>query len=300
MVEKHIDPATFIGFQAAVGLRPGEKLKETSVQELKAFLNLPEAFDAIRNRCEGATQEILAEWRDQKISPSDSKAVLRFYQQTGLYCYELIGLEYQFGDHRARQFYEIAEVIKKIIKKSLPNPQSPIRGCDFGSGVGTLGIYLNRLGLPCDFADVSALNLSFIGERLKSRGIQGVQTILLDGELSNRALQNDRYDFITAFDVLEHAVNPRELLRSMISKIKVGGLLIFNLLYDNEEGTPHLLRDPNLIRTEIRGMGMAKVGSIGEFKVYQKRDRWAITNSLLRSLDKAFWFMKGRLKRNKS
>lgn len=296
MVEKHLNQPTFMptfsSFQEAIGFSPGGNLAETSVQELGEFFGLSDSTDRIRGRCETATQDILGEWKASKISPTDREAVLKFYQETRLYCYELIGLEYQFGEHRAKQVFKIAEMIKKI-----RGSQSNLLGCDFGSGVGTLGIYFNRQGLPCDFADVSQLNLDFISQRLKRRGIVRCKTILLDGEISNRALEANRYDFITAFDVLEHAVDPKELLRSMVSKLKVGGLLVFNLLYDNEEGTPHILRDPNLIRTEIRGMGMAKVGSVGEFKVYQKKSRWPVTNALLRGLDKVFWTIKDGVKK---
>ena len=80
------------------------------------------------------------------------------------------------------------------------------------------------------------MNLSFIAKRLEKRGLRGPKMI----PLLKEDILDQEYDFITAFDVLEHVTDPVELVERISSKLKPGGFFIFNLLYDNEEGTPHL------------------------------------------------------------
>ncbi len=261
---------------------PGGDLKSNLLNELKSYLQISIDEEALYQTCQQATETILNNWQARKINPADAKAVTSFYTDMNLYCYELIGLEIDAPPYRQEQLKQFVELLKDKKKT---------HGCDYGSGIGTLGIYLNQNSLPCDFADVSDINLGFISARLRQRKLSEAKTI----NLTREPLANQYYDFITAFDVLEHVANPVELIQEIHSKLQMGGLFIFNLIYHDEENTPHILRDPNPIRKNIRGFGFKKLPAIGEFKIYQKVDRPVFLNALIRILDGAFWSFKAKI-----
>jgi 2-polyprenyl-3-methyl-5-hydroxy-6-metoxy-1,4-benzoquinol methylase len=262
-------------------LNPGSgDLRSNLLGELRDYLGLQLDDQALYMKCRGATVDILDEWRRRKIDPKDTKAVTAFYIDTKLYCYELIAIEIDVSEGRQEQLKSFADLLKK---------ESKLQGCDYGSGIGTLGIYLNRNGIRCDFADVSDTNLGFIRKRLERRGLsKDIETI----NLTRQKLTPEAYDFVTAFDVLEHSSDPVALIQEITSKLRPGGLFIFNMLYDNDPDTPHVLMDPNPIRKNIRGFGMTMVGTVGEFKIYRKVSRPAALNHLIRGLDAAFWSLR--------
>jgi 2-polyprenyl-3-methyl-5-hydroxy-6-metoxy-1,4-benzoquinol methylase len=268
-------------YKAALNPISGD-LKLNLLRELKSYLKISTDEETVYKTCQQATQNILDNWQKQKINPTDATAVSSFYTNMDLYCYELIGLEIDAPVYRQEQLKQFVELLKN---------NKRLRGCDFGSGIGTLGIYLNQNGVQCDFADVSDINLDFISARLQQRNLKGVKTINLNRE----QLPAEHYEFITAFDVLEHVANPIEIIQEIHSKLRVDGLFIFNLIYHNEENTPHILGDPNPIRKSIRGFGFRKLTSIGEFKVYKKVDRPAFVNSTIRALDEVFWNFKTKV-----
>jgi SAM-dependent methyltransferase len=259
------------------------ELKTNLLGELRAYLGLSESDDELYSKCRKGTEAILAEWRGKKIDPSNRDEVTKFYVDTKLYCYELLALELDAPEERQKQLKLFADFLKG---------ENKLVGCDYGSGIGTLGIYLNRNGLRCDFADVSETNLEFIGQRLERRGLRAPRRI----NLTREKLADASYDFITAFDVLEHVTDPLALIGEISSKLKSGGYFIFNVLCEEEHDTPHLLRDPNLIRKNIRGFGLTKETSFGEFKVYRKVERPEFANALVRGADRVFWDVRERLR----
>lgn len=269
-------------YEKMLNAGPGD-LKSSALGELKSFLGLNLTDAEIYQRCKGATEAILTEWREKSINPRDEKKVTQFYQDTQNYCYELIGLEIDAPAARRQQLEDIAQFLAR---------RGNSKGCDYGSGVGTLGIYLNRRGLVCDFADVSETNLAFVRQRLKQRGIQGASAY----HLMSQDLPDDSYDFITSFDVLEHVPDPVALIGKITSKLRPGGLFLFNVLCEEEENTPHILHDINLIRKNIRQFGLEKRDQLGEFKVYEKTSRPAILNKAIHAFDCVFWEARERLR----
>jgi 2-polyprenyl-3-methyl-5-hydroxy-6-metoxy-1,4-benzoquinol methylase len=259
----------------ALNPAPGA-LKHNLLEELRRHLSLDLSDDALYARCKSASEDLLKEWRARKINPQDRDAVTRFYAETQLYLFELIALEIDATDYRQTQLKELAKFLRS---------QGKARGLDYGSGIGTLGLYLNRNGIQCDFADVSKTNLGFVRARLESRGLKAPRLT----HLLTESLPAGGYDFVTAFDVLEHVTDPVGLIGEISSRLGDGGIFIFNLLCEEEEDTLHILRDLNPIRKSIRGFGLKKLTAFGEFKVYQKVRRPALVNSLLRGVDSAFW-----------
>ncbi len=261
-------------------------LKKNLLSELRVYLSLSEDDSELYEICKKAGEAILKEWKARKINPADKAAVTAFYVDMKLYCYELLALEIDAPIYRQEQLVAFVELLKKHGKT---------KGIDYGSGIGTLGIYLNKNGISCDFADVSETNLKFIAERLHRRGLNQSQLI----NLTREELPTDQYDFITAFDVIEHIAAPLSFIGDATARLRNGGLFIFNLL-GGEDDTPHILRDLNLIRKNIRGFGLTKIGTIGEFKIYQKIKRPNFINELLRGADSVFWAFREKVEALKS
>lgn len=257
-------------------------LKANLISELRSYFRLSVSDDELYETCKNAPESILLEWKSRKINSADKAAVTSFYVDTNLYCYELLVLEIEAPLYRQEQLTSFVKLLKKHQK---------LRGIDYGSGIGSLGIYLNQNGIQCDFADVSAINLGFISERLKRRSLNGPRLI----HLTQEGVQPNQYDFITAFDVIEHVVDPLGFVGDLTSKLREDGVFIFNLL-GGEGDTPHILHDLNLIRKNIRGFGMKKIGAIGEFKIYQKVRRPEFVNGLLRAADSLFWDFRDKIK----
>ncbi len=259
----------------ALNTRPGD-LKVNLLHELRTHLKLSLSDDEIYAQCKDAANGLLKDWRARKIDPTNSEVVTRFYAETELYLFDLLAIEIDTTDARQKQLLDLATFLKS---------QGKLNGIDYGSGIGTLGIYFNRHGIRCDFADVSEANLSFIKRRLETRQLTDPRCI----NLMSGTIESGRYDFVTAFDVLEHVTAPVDLIREISGKLREGGIFIFNLLCEDEDDTLHIMKDLNPIRKTIRGFGLKKVGSFGEFKVYQKVQRPPGVNALLRCLDSIFW-----------
>lgn len=279
-------PAFSPAYDSALNYAPGN-LAANLLAELRQYTGSTASDDELLAQCRAATAAINEEWRAKKIDPKDKEAVTRFYVETSLYCYELIGIEIDTAPARQELLAHLTALLKQHGK---------LHGCDYGSGVGTLGIYLNRNGIQCDFADVSPKNLGFVKQRLERRGITG-RTLY---PLMNEKLPAGKYDFITAFDVIEHVADPEALLTELVSKLKTDGLLIYNLIYNNEPDTPHVLQDPNIVRKKIRGLGMTMVGTLEEFKIYRKVDRPALMNRAIELADRAFWDLREWLRAKKA
>jgi len=253
--------------------------KSELLSELKKFLQIDQPLDEIYKKCQVAALELNDEWANRGINPEDKKAVTQFYLDTNLYCYELIGLEIDTPVERI-------ELLKKLASRMKENGK--IHGCDYGSGVGTLGLFFHEQGIHCDFADVSELNLKFIRERLKRRNLSGFKTY----QIPQEHIPDGSCDFITVFDVFEHVVDPLDHMKTLRRKLKLGGWLIFNLIYHDYSNTPHILRDPTPIRKNIRGLGYKFVSKLNEFKIYQRVDRSGVMNSLVKLADTAFWTLR--------
>ncbi len=262
-------------YQSALNPAPGA-LATNLLKELREHLG-EKADDAeLLERCRAATRRIDESWSSQKIDPKDAQRVERFYAENNLYCYELVGLEIDFSEDRQKLLLDLMGILKK---------RGATKGIDIGSGVGTWGILLNRNGMSCDFGDISPPNLEFVAKRLAKRGIQGARTFDLRTQEPERA----QYDFVTAFDVLEHAADPVPLLKKMIGYLKPGGVLLFNLVCADHDESLHLLKNPNVIRKVIRGFGTRKIDQLSEFKIYERVARPAWMDTAIGAFDSAFW-----------
>ena len=118
--------------------------------------------------------------------------ILNFYQTEELAFYNVI----QFNTWSNAQ------------KPSISFKKFPIKtALDFGCGGGTTALYLAEQGYEVDICDVNSKLVEFTKFRLNKNGYQ-CNIIPLD---KFKPLTKN-YDFITTIDVLEHVLNPLELI----------------------------------------------------------------------------------------
>jgi len=283
--DAHVFEQLFIDSLRTGAANTMESLSQELLRELRDYFSVDSTIsdDELLKRIQQSTEGLKQEWLDKGIDGKDPASLLKFYSETQKYCFELIGLDISATPHRMMQLAEFSRFLKTRNKR---------RGLDFGSGIGSTGIYLIRNGAECDFADVSDINLGFIRRSLKNRNLSG-QTFLLP----NASIPTATYDFVLAMDVLEHVLDPLTTLRQLRSYLKPDGVLIFNLITNSENTDPlHIMNDQYLIRKHIRGFGFNKIGTIGEFKVYQRTNRTKLVDLIFRLADTVFWNLRSAVK----
>ena len=87
--------------------------------------------------------------------------ILEYYGKTGHYLYEL--LYWESCKSKYVEFKKIEFFIKKYGIKSI---------LDYGGGIGSLCIYLDKMLVHCDYLDVSGKTADFASWRFKRRGIK--------------------------------------------------------------------------------------------------------------------------------
>ncbi len=125
-------------------------------------------------------------------------------------------------------------VLQEIARFSLPRPA---RILDFGCGDGLLLPQLERFGTVCGLeADASLISAD---NPYRNR----IETRLL----SESQIQHERFDLITALDVLEHIEDDRYVLANLVAMLKPGGKLLITvpasmLLWDRHDEINHHYR----------------------------------------------------------
>lgn len=255
------------------------------LSELRQHFSIPETVsdEQLLQICKQGSGKLIQEWREKNIDANNPASILKFYSETQAYCYELVALDLAATEARKQQLAEFSNSLRQLGKK---------RGLDFGSGIGSTGIYLIKNGFDCEFADVSRTNLGFIQLRLRNRKLQSKTH-----QLPEAKIPQGSYDFILAMDVLEHVADPMEKIRELRTYLKADGVLLFNVIAGHSEDDPlHIMHDPFLIRKRIRSFGFNKIGSIGEFKIYRRVERPKLVNAVWNALDSVFWTVRVALK----
>ena len=153
--------------------------------------------------------------RWQKISPSTMEELNAYYNDN-LYLYELI-CESNFG---------IVYLIEPFIKKGG-------KILDFGSGIGTHGLYFLKKGYEVTFADIKSPHFDYIRWYTKKNNLNA-RFIELDGCVDLQI--KDTYDAIFCFDVLEHLLNWKEVLSSFYKSLSPSGKLFIIVSFRRFEG----------------------------------------------------------------
>lgn len=101
----------------------------------------------------------------------------------------------------------------RVLRKRLPTNAHVL---DFGCGAGHLSLHLSK------WATVSSLDSSPVARAKTSARIPSARMLSTIDELDAQSL-----DAVVSLHVLEHIENPQEVMRSVLERLKPGGLFFF-------------------------------------------------------------------------
>jgi mycofactocin glycosyltransferase len=218
-------------------------LRESSLAELVIYLKLSGVaeLEAWRQKAAKAAE---ADW--ESLDPTDPRAVERFYDNCQLELYNLLMWHTLAEDNAPLAYVAALQFAKQ-------------HGCrtslDFGSGVGSGGILFARNEFDTTIADISSPLLKFSQWRAEQRKLP-VKAI----DLKIAKLPAEQFDFITAMDVFEHLVDPRETAQEVCASLKPGGILFGRFHADpNDKHVTHIVRDFKPTFARLAELGMREV-----------------------------------------
>ncbi|GAJ00549.1 unnamed protein product, partial [marine sediment metagenome] len=184
--------------------------KEVITQHLARFLNRAPAY--VRGRINDKTTLRTAEiWRER--NPQTLDEIRRFYSEATEYLFDLAQ-------------WNASETFKKIINY-LPRVEG-LKVLDFGGGLGSLSLLLDKRGANVDYLDLPGLVTEFA--KFRSNGRVNFIDSLEDS--------SEAYDLIIAIDVFEHLPDLPEQLKTIAKALKSDGILFFNNNFGQLEHHP--------------------------------------------------------------
>lgn len=178
-----------------------------------------------------------AMWRVQ--NPKTKKEVERFYKESPFYIFGLA-------------FWHMKQYQKEFRKEIIRFAQGKV--LDFGGGIGDMCIELKKNGFDCQYADISGRIFDFAAWLFQKRNYR-VKMI----DLSRQKIL-EKYDTIYCIDVIEHVLNPKEILNNISLHLKKNGRLIITNLNISASKEYHPMHFPtNFITTEyLNSLGLYK------------------------------------------
>ena len=141
----------------------------------------------------------------------------------------------------------------RFLEKSLPLKNGKGKKVlEIGCGIGAFAKILNERGFKVDATDVSA----FIVNRAKKIHPEINFKIL---NIEKNTKMNEMYDYIFAFEVMEHLKNPFKALVNIKKMLKSKGVLIFSTPFPTKE----MLADPMHINVHPTKFWLAEGEKIG-------------------------------------
>lgn len=173
-----------------------EASTKRGMKELKEYLGygFVDYFDS--------SWALVSEWESKK--PETGDEVAAFYKHTSSYLYNLT-IWYESGER-----YDFTSYFDHFAKKY--NIKSYI---DYGCGIGNDGLYLLETGQQVTFIDFDCPSTDFLKWRLKKRKLHAS---VLDVE---KVKKFPSADALIAIDVLEHMVNPLEVVEKLSDQTRL-------------------------------------------------------------------------------
>jgi SAM-dependent methyltransferase len=144
-------------------------------------------------------------------------------------------------------------VVEAVLSRQLP-PRGGRKILDVGCGTGGMLPLLRQWG------EVTGIDMS--AQALELARQRGGNPILHQGGLPEGLPRGERYDLITAFDVIEHLAEPVASLQAMRGALRPGGVLVctvpaFAFLWSEHDTVNHHHRryTKALLKTHLEGGG---------------------------------------------
>jgi SAM-dependent methyltransferase len=113
----------------------------------------------------------------------------------------------------------MAEVVSKSARLIEQEVGKPGRILDVGCGFGFFLDHMNRRGWQTDGIEISPFGRDVIREKFPALSVRGQP-------LPDPAIADETYEVITLFYVIEHLVNPIQILKEVQRLLKPGGLML--------------------------------------------------------------------------
>lgn len=140
-----------------------------------------------------------------------SDDLIRFYQQTDAFLYELVAWNRNANKVAIRQW--INDVLGRL-------PGFALDVLTYGDGIGCDSLYLTQAGHRVTYCDLGELSKRFAQSLFDAAGLPFAPT----DDLAR--LPAEAFDAIVCLDVLEHVPDPPGLVEQLARCLKPGGLLI--------------------------------------------------------------------------
>ena len=238
---------------------PHQSLHESMVAELAEYLS--EKPGAVAAACAAGRDSVAQEWNARRLRkespPSD---VVEFYRTTTSYLFDLTTFN---------SVYPHTATLESLVE--MARKQGLTKVLDFGSGIGSVGLFFALNGMEVTLADVSEPLMEYAAWRFKARGLN-LRLINLNRE----GLPKDTFDVVTAFDVLEHLPCPADTLRTLAVAMKPGGLIALNVEETDAAFPQHIATYEEVFST-VAAVGFHRLQFLGKTEVFERVQRGAIS-----------------------
>lgn len=241
-------------------LRPGcRSLYDSMVTELAEYLG--ETPANIAAACAAGAESVAQEWKMHELSKeSPPSEVTEFYRITKSYLFDLTTFNSEYP-HIATLEALVDMARKRGFTKVL----------DFGSGIGSVGLFFAMNGMDVALADVSEPLLDYVAWRFKTRNLT-VRVINLNRE----ELPSNTFDVVTTFDVLEHLARPAGSLRALAASMKPGGLIALNVEEPDARFPQHIATYEQVFST-VAAAGFRRLRFLGKTEVFERVERGTVS-----------------------
>jgi 2-polyprenyl-3-methyl-5-hydroxy-6-metoxy-1,4-benzoquinol methylase len=236
-----------------------QSLYESMVAELAEYLR--EAPATVDAACAAGAEAVAEDWKARQLrKESPPNEVVEFYRTTKSYLFDLTTFNSEYP-HTATLEALVAMARKRGLTQVL----------DFGSGIGSVGIFFAQNGMEVTLADVSEPLLEYVAWRFASRGLK---VTLID--LNRIELPKNKFEVVTAFDVLEHLARPAETLRTLAASMKTGGLIALNVEEPDARFPQHIANYEEVF-SSVGAAGFHRLQFWGKTEVFERVQRGAIS-----------------------
>lgn len=228
----------------------------SAMRELASFTGY--SPEAIRRLWSVSDQDLAKNWKSAGLDENDAERLAEWYRQNSQL--------YMFAISAYNLEYKRIQSNLKVLRLA--------RGAtlDYGAGNGEIVLELARRGHRVAYYDVEGETMKFARQRALDQGLE-VEFLHSKEGLTASAQQNG-FDTVFSFDVLEHLPDLPGELKFLSSLLNSGGLLVFDVPAGSTNSHPMHLNHNLSIRTYMLGMGLQEERRFKQRLSFRKEEKF--------------------------